>query len=139
MQPQQLANPLRQGENALPPDFLPDLGLELMRLGKAETPIRFPGVPVHHVKELPDGALSFSVSDSEPPRGHTATFDFRGDQREVLLRRLGNAVRPPTLEGTRPIDIRLQEPMVLTITAVLGAPQQTETEEFVPFNVIMIE
>ena len=138
-QPSQIGQQPSGRLKGLPPGFLPDLGVELMEKGLGATPVKFPGVPVHRVKELPDGALSFSISDSEPPEGHTATFDLRDEQREVLLRRLGKVTDPSNLRGAQPIDIRLQEPLVLTITAVLGAPQKTATEEFVPFNVIAIE
>jgi hypothetical protein len=110
-----------------------------MKQGLGTTPVKFPAVPVIRVKELPDGALSFSVSDNEPPNGHTVTFDFRGEQREALLRRIREVTDLTILDAAETIDLRLSAPLHLTITGVLGALQKTEVEEFVPFDVISVE
>lgn len=126
----------------LPPNFAPDLGLELVSQGWGDRQIAFPGVPVSKLRSLPGGGLSFSVRTSSDAEARTATFDFKGVHRTALLAKIGHAI-PEMAEilssANIPLRIDLPRPVVLTLSAVLGELQRTEHERFVPLIVIGIE
>lgn len=123
----------------LPPSYLPDLGMFLVEQGIGVAALVFPGVPLAHFRELPDGTISTSVASGIPPDAHLATFDFKGEARVKLITRLKEEFPDAGVDapnGDTPMRIDLPVPVSLNITAAVGNIQKNEHEQFVPLVVI---
>jgi hypothetical protein len=123
------------------PDYLPDLGRFLAEQGVGHVECVFTGVPLQHIREIPNSTLSVSLRHGDGADARLATFDFRGDARRALIRRLREEFPELVWEKLRgaPVRLDLPRPLIVTIRAVLGRVHQTKDEQFVPFVVRAVE
>jgi hypothetical protein len=122
-------------------DYAPDFGRLLAEQGIGHAECVFPGVPLQHIRELPDSTLSISLNHGYGAERYLATFDFKGKVRIALLDRVREQFPELATAGSRraPLRLDLPEPITVTIRAILGKVQHTSEESFVPFVVQSIE
>lgn len=136
-----LAASITASTTALPDNFLPDLGLGLLRSGDGARSHVFLAVPVLIVTELVSNTFTTSLSLRHGERDYEATFDFKGAARDALAAILGSdnpAWRPiGGPDVVRRLD--LESPLFVDITASLGTKHQTKDEMFVPLFVTRVE
>lgn len=123
------------------PDYRPDFGLQILKMGVAHTTMVFPGELIKELRGLADGSLSLSLGISVEGTEHIATFDFRGDALRAVLDMI--AEQFPSVGAS--LDaiglgtlVELPEPIVCTIHAQLGELQSGDTESFVPLIVVRL-
>lgn len=123
----------------LPPSYLSDFGMYLVEHGTGGMSLIFPGVPLAHFRELPDGTLSSSVATGIPTEAYLATFDFKGTVRTKLIAKLQEEFPDSgigALKGNQSMQIDLPSPLYLNITATIGNIQKNGYEQFVPLVVL---
>jgi hypothetical protein len=123
----------------LPNDYIPDLGLYLAQQGFKGVSY-FYEVPIGRIAELPDGTLSTKLGNGYGPDARLATFDFKGQAREVMLKIIFEIFPAIVFTKTEnePSYVELPKPIPVTIKAELGKEQKTEQESVVPFIVIEV-
>jgi len=115
--------------------FKPDLGLHLMRLGRAYTTFHFPNVPIQKVGILVDGTVRWSGNITfEDQEVYCATFDVPQCLVPELASRLGieGAVFAPSPELKKHT---LALPRTLRLECALGEIEASPGDAFVPLSV----
>jgi len=107
----------------------------LLQQGCGQANTVFPSIPFLHFSELRDKTISATLRYGFGDEARAGTFDFKGPMREELLSLIEHKFPGSAKQINGLLQIDLPRPLPITITAVLGSLQETESETFIPLIV----